>query len=83
MHTHTEKKVNRRRGEHCARVRGSPNQKKNQLTNETANEKNRNKVRKRKTMCETTHRKANKKLKRDPDQCNGEKIKYKYALWFM
>jgi hypothetical protein len=71
MHTHTQKEVNRKRG---VRVRGySPNEKQNQLTKETTTGKKGNKVRKRETMCETTHRKAKNKNKRDLDQCNRNK----------
>ena len=33
-------------------------------------------VRKRETMCETTHRKAKKKNKRDPDKCNRKQEMY-------
>ena len=56
------KKVNRMRGEKI-----------NQYTKETTTEQNEIKgenTRKRETMCETTHRKAKKKNKRDPDKCN-------------
>ena len=69
MHKHTQTEVNRKRG---VRVRGcSPNEKKNQLTKETATRKKGNKVRKRETMCETT--KSQNKNKRDLDQCNRNK----------
>jgi hypothetical protein len=55
------------------RVRGSPNEKINPYTKETTPEQKdttEKKARKRETMCETTHRKAKKKNKRDPDKCN-------------
>jgi hypothetical protein len=51
----------------------SPNEKKNEPTNETATGKKGNKVRKSETVCETTYRKAKKKIKQDPDQCNSKK----------
>jgi hypothetical protein len=64
-------------GEKGNRRMGEPNEKNNQPASETANEKNGNKVRKRETMYETTHRKAKKKSKRDPDQRNRKKRKCK------
>ena len=54
-------------------MRGEPNEKINQYTKKTTTEQNEIKgkgTRKRETMCETTHRKAKKKNKRDPDKCN-------------
>ena len=48
-------------------------EKKSRHTKESASGKKRNKERKRKTMCETTHQKTKKKNKRDPDQCNRKK----------
>jgi hypothetical protein len=52
------------------RVRGSPNEKKSQLTKETATGKKENKVRKRETMCEITHRKAKKKTNETQNKCD-------------
>jgi hypothetical protein len=46
---------------------------KSQCTKEPATGQKGENVRKRETMCETTHRKAKKKNKRDPDKCNKEK----------
>jgi hypothetical protein len=54
-------------------MRGEPNEKINQYTKETTTgqkdttEKN---TRKRETMCETSHRKAEKKKTGDPEKCN-------------
>ena len=74
---HTQKKGKQDEGRttntHCLRVRGLPNGTNSQYTKETATEQEELKeknVRKRETMCETTHRKAKKKNKRDPDKCN-------------
>ena len=74
-HTKTKGKQEERQATntHCVRIRGSPNEKHNQNTKETATGQKEAKgknVRKRETMCETTHRKSKKKNKRDPDKCN-------------
>ena len=75
--TNTNKKKKGKQNEgqatitHCVRVRGSPNEKINQYTKETTTgqkDTTGKNTRKRETMCETTHRKAKKKKK-----CNPEK----------
>jgi hypothetical protein len=77
MYTHTGKKdkqeEERDKNTHYVRARGSPNEKNRQHTKEPATGQKGKNIRKRETMCETTHRKAKKKTKRDQDQCKKEK----------
>jgi hypothetical protein len=47
--------------------------KKHHYTKEPATEQKGKNVREKETMCETTHRKAKNKNKRDLDQCNRKK----------
>jgi hypothetical protein len=82
MNTHTKKKGKQEEGRACMFVARRMRKRASIQRNRQPDKKGRN-VRKRETMCETTHRKAKKKNKRDPDQCNKEKENVNKTSYFM